>query len=205
MEAICEIAIIVALGILATQFGKIITSIADRFRDLSIPVLHFRLFILSVIATLPLLLIVHYFAQFDWGGYMPLYQLVYLLGIPLILLGEPLVELFQNTFSIRAFSLDLWVLDLLLVLQWILWGQILAIIIRLRRQDDPTTGIVDPIARVTIAASEEIADGIAEAIDKPYQKFTARYGMRQAEAILILAGGLLFILLVCLLVVYSVR
>jgi hypothetical protein len=99
----------------------------------------------------------------------------------------------------------LWVYDILFVLQWILLGQLLVVVIRLRRQVDPTTGRLDPIARVTITAGEGRGEAIGGSIDEPYQKSTARYGKRQSEAILILAGGLLFLLLVCLLVVYSLR
>jgi len=190
MEAICTIAVLLSLGALATLIGKSITEIVCRYGELPASALHFRLFILPVIATLPLLFVIHRMASFDWGGYFPLYQLLYLLGLPLILLGQSITEFLENTLSYRMSSLDLWVLDSLLVFQWILWGQILAMIIRISRQSGPAT---------------DKADRIVMMISQPYQKITSRYGKKQVEGILVLAVGLLFICLVCRLVVVTLR
>jgi hypothetical protein len=190
MEAICTIAVLLALGGLAALIGKSISAMARRYGELPAPALHFRLFILPVIATLPLLLVIHRMASFDWGGYFPLYQLLYLLGLPLILLGQPVTELLENTLSFHLSSLDLWVLDSLLVLQWILWGQILAMIIRISRQSDPSSGKADRIVMM---------------ISQPYQKITSRYGKKQVEGIIVLVVGLLFICLVCRLVIVTLH
>lgn len=200
MEEICSS---IAVWLSLTFIGRIVGSLFERYSGLSVPDLHFRMFLLSAISPLPILIVIHLLSRLDYGGYFPFYQCIYVLGFPLILLGDMLANLLTNTFPFELPSLRLWVYDILFVLQWILWGQLLAVVIRLRRQVDPTTGRLDPIARVTITAGEGIGEAIGGAIDEPYQEFTARYGKRQVEAIFILAGGLLFLLLVCLLVVYS--
>lgn len=193
MEAICEIAILIAFGVLATQFGKLISYVADRYRALSIPALHFRFFILSAFATVPSLLVIHEMASFDWGGYFPLYQLIYLLGLPLILLGQPITELLENTFSISASSLDLWVQDSLLVLQWILWGQLLAAYIGAQRQEGP--------GHKLSIITQETLEGFLLLMAKAGHRIEKRYG-QTAVMIAGFAIGFMILLSVCSLLVW---
>jgi hypothetical protein len=157
MEAICESALVLFIGTLIT---RVVSWLYDRHRELSVPILHLRLFALSVLVTIPFA--ATFFLSLDW-------EISYLCS-PLLFM---------------------------LVLAWVPCGQILALIFRLRRQVDPNTGKLDPLAVVPITANN--------VVDEAYQALTTRYGKRQADQILALTGGLLFLLLVCLVVIFSVR
>jgi hypothetical protein len=90
---------------------------------------------------------------------------------------------------------------MLLALPWIPYGQIMAVIFRLRRQVDPSTGEMDSIAEVFYAGLDEIRN----AISKPYLRLAKRHGKRQIDQILVLTGGLVFLSLICLWVFYIIR
>ena len=127
MEAIFEVA------------GGLIASVVRRYGYLPAAALHRKMLSLSLLVTVPMLLaVIPLHTTDDWAGYLPPNVFVYALGIPLILLGEPVSELLQNAYSIRIPSLYLWVMDALLILQWILWGQLLAIVIRDGRGKEPS-------------------------------------------------------------------
>jgi hypothetical protein len=132
MDFICEGSFLVAIIIAYSISRKLIPWGYTKLKELPDVGLHITLLALSVSSSLLSSAIL---IKFSEGGLWFCAGFLLILGIPLTFLSESVVELLQNTPSINFPSLDLWVPGLLLCIQWIIWGQVIAAIIRITRED----------------------------------------------------------------------
>jgi hypothetical protein len=191
MEMICEIFCSWVIGFLGLVFARILSWVVRGYEDLPAGILHLRLFGLSAAVTLFFVVIAHSLALLNWPGF-PFFQLIYLIGFPLTLLGELLSEFLDHTTLFNVPSLNLWVRDILFLIQWVFWGQLLSIYIRAKRQEGPGYE-VSIFAQNTIKAISRLVEKVEVNIREKHGETGVKITGLTIGLIIIVSGCLLVV------------